>query len=487
LLNQNNIVPLLTNYQAMKIIGRYKEQADFQTFVEAKQPEFVVVYGRRRVGKTFLIKEFFNQKFAFYATGLANADKQEQLNNFNVSLGHYAKIPYPRVSSWIDAFRQLIHLLENSRQRGKKIVFIDEMPWMDTPKSGFLTGLEYFWNVWASARPDILLIVCGSATSWITNKLLKNKGGLYNRVTRRMFIAPFSLSECETYFAEKKMSYTKRDIVESYMAFGGIPFYLNLFEKGKSVAQNIDLLCFAENAPLKNEFDLLFSSLFKHPQIYMQIVDFLVKKRKGQMREDIAKYTGNNGGGLTTTLDELEQCGFIKSYFAYNKKNKDKLFQVIDPFVLFYYSFMKNNNNSDSDFWLNQIASAKYRNWAGHAFESVCLSHIAHIKARLGIAAVSTNIANWRSKNLENGAEIDLLLDRRDNIINICEIKYAEKEFTIDKAYSNILVNKKTAFIEETKSRKAIHLTMITTYGVKHNEYFNNIQSEITMKDLFGK
>ena len=471
----------------MKIIGRYKEQTDFQGFMETEQPEFVVVYGRRRVGKTFLIKEFFNQKFAFYTTGLANADKQEQLNNFNVSLGHYAKIPYPRVSSWMEAFRQLIHLLKNSKQRGKKVVFIDEMPWLDTPKSGFLTGLEYFWNSWASARPDILLIVCGSATSWITNKLLKNKGGLYNRITRRMFIAPFSLKECEAYFADKKMGYTQRDIVESYMAFGGIPFYLNLFKKGKSVAQNIDLMCFDENAPLKNEFDLLFSSLFKRPQLYMKIIDFLVKKKKGQTREDIVEYTGNNGGGLTTTLEELELCGFIKSYFAYNKKNKNKIFQVIDPFVLFHYSFIKNHNNNDANFWLNQIASAKYRNWTGHAFESVCLSHIAQIKAKLGIAAVSTNIANWRSKNAENGAEIDLLLDRRDHIVNICEIKYAENEFTIDKTYSNILLNKRAAFIEETKNRKAIHLTMITTYGVKHNEYFGNIQSEVTMNDLFEK
>ena len=469
----------------MKIVGRNREQIDFQQFTETQQPEFVVVYGRRRVGKTFLIKEFFNQKFAFYVTGLANADKQEQLNNFNVSLNHYSNTTYQKVSSWYDAFRQLIDLLESNKQRCKKVVFIDEMPWLDTPKSGFLTAVEYFWNSWASARPDILLIVCGSATSWITNKLLKNRGGLHNRVTRRMFIAPFSLSECEEYFTEKKMGYTQRDIVESYMAFGGVPFYLNLFKKGKSVAQNIDLMCFDENAPLKNEFDLLFSSLFKRPQMYMQIIDFLVKKKKGQMREGIAKHVGNNGGGLTTTLEELEQCGFIQSYFAYKKMNKGKLFQVTDPFMLFHYSFIKNHSKGDSNFWLNQIASAKHRNWTGHAFESVCLSHIKQIKAKLGIAAVSTNIANWRSKNTKDGAEIDLLLDRRDNVANICEIKYSENEFVIDKKIDENLRNKRAAFIEETKIRKAIHLTMITTCGVKHNEYWGNIQSEVTMKDLF--
>ena len=483
MLNLNIIYIFVAKIFNMKIIGRKKEQDDFKNFLELQQPEFVAVYGRRRVGKTFMIKEFFNHKFAFYVTGLANADKQEQLNNFNVSLGTYAGVPYPQVSSWIETFRQLIHLLENYSKEKKKVVFIDEMPWIDTPKSGFLTGLEFFWNSWASSRPDILLIVCGSATSWITNKLLRNKGGLHNRVTRRMQISPFTLKECEDYFAEKKMGYTKRDIVEAYMTFGGIPFYLNMFKKGKSVAQNIDLLCFEENAPLKNEFDMLFSSLFKHPQNHIQVVNFLSKKKKGQMREDIANHIGNKGGGVTTVLEELEQCGFIKSYYSYNKKTKDKLFQLIDPFVLFHYSFINENNNSD--YWLNMLGSAKYRNWAGHSFESLCLSHIKKIKAALGIAAVSTNIANWRSKDAETGAEIDLLIDRRDNVINICEIKYSEKEFTIDKSYSDNLRNKKATFSEETKTRKALHLTMITTYGVKHNEYWNNVQSEVLLDDLF--
>ena len=471
----------------MKIIGRKKELADFKTFFELQQPEFVAVYGRRRVGKTFLIKEYFNQKFAFYVTGLANVGKQKQLDNFNVSLGHYAQVPYPQVSSWLDAFRQLIHLLENYSKEKKKVVFIDEMPWLDTAKSDFLTGLEFFWNSWASSRPDILLIVCGSASSWITNKLLRNKGGLHNRVTRRMQISPFTLKECEDYFAEKKMEYTKRDIVEAYMTFGGIPFYLNLFEKGKSVAQNIDLLCFNENAPLKNEFDMLFSSLFKRPQNHIQVINFLAKKKKGQTREDIANHIGNKGGGLTIVLEELEQSGFIKSYYSYKKKAKDKLFQLTDPFVLFHYSFIKENNNTDSNYWFNLLGSATYRNWSGHSFESVCLLHIKQIKTVLGIAAVSTNITNWRSKNVETGAEIDLLIDRRDNIINICEIKYSDKEFTINKSYSDNLRNKKATFAEDTKARKALHLTMITTYGVKHNEYWSNIQSEVTMDDLFEK
>ena len=469
----------------MKIIGRVKEQANFRTLYELQQSEFVAVYGRRRVGKTFLIKKYFENKLAFYTTGLMNAEKNEQLKNFNVSLGYYAGVPYPQVTSWIESFRQLIHLLENYSKNKKKVIFIDEMPWLDTAKSGFLTGLEFFWNSWASARSDILLIVCGSASSWVIKKLFQNKGGLHNRVTRRMQILPFTLKECEEYFAEKKMGYNKQNIVDAYMAFGGIPFYLNMFEKGKSVAQNIDLLCFNDGAPLKKEFDMLFSSLFKHPQNHYLVVNFLAKKKKGQMREDIAKCFGNDGGGLTTVLEELEQCGFIKSYYSYNKRAKDKLFQLTDPFILFHYSFIKDNDNVEQDYWLNMLGDAKYKNWKGHSFESVCLSHIKQIKAALGIAAVSTNIANWRSKNAETGAEIDLLINRKDNIINICEIKYSDKEFTINKSYSANLRNKKATFAEETKSRKAIHLTMITAFGVARNEYWNDIQSEITMKDLF--
>jgi AAA+ ATPase superfamily predicted ATPase len=469
----------------MKIIGRIKEQADLRNYYELSQPEFVAVYGRRRVGKTFLIKEFFNQQFAFYVTGLANADKEEQLKNFNVSLEKYSSIPYPLVLSWLGAFRQLIHLLENKSDNKKKIVFIDEMPWLDTPKSGFLTGVEFFWNSWASSREDILLIVCGSATSWMTNKLLKNKGGLHNRVTRRMPISPFTLKECEEYFAEKSMGYNKRDIVETYMTFGGIPFYLNMFRKGQSVAQNIDLLCFDESASLKDEFNILFSSLFKRPQVYINIVNFLAKKKKGQMREDIANFVENKGGGLTTVLEELELCGFIKSYFAYNKKAKYKLFKLIDPFVLFHYAFIKDCSNTDGNYWLNLLGSAQYRVWTGYAFESVCLAHIKQLKSALGIAAVSTNTANWKSKNVEDGAEIDLLIDRKDNVINICEIKYSEKEFAIDKSYSANLLNKRATFIEETQTRKGVHLTMITANGLKNNSYSNMIQSEVVMDDLF--
>ena len=471
----------------MKIIGREKEQYALQQYVESDKPEFVAVYGRRRVGKTFLIKEFFGTSFSFYISGMANATKKEQLDNFNTTLISYGNIPYPRVENWMDAFRQLIHLLENSRNLGKKIIFFDELPWFDTPRSGFITGLEYFWNTWASARPDILLIACGSATSWMTNKLLKNRGGLHNRVTRRMSIEPFNLAECEEFFQHKNIVLNRKSIVECYMIFGGIPFYLNMFEKGLSLAQNVDKLCFKKNGALQDEFLILYSSLFKNSEKHELVIKTLAKKKKGMTRKELSQETKMQGNGLTTVLEELEQCHFIRSYHTYEKKAKERLFQLIDFYSLFYINFIKTARENDEYFWTNFVGSATHRAWSGYAFEQVCMYHTAQIRQKLGISGIVTYSAAWRSKNSEPGAQIDLLIDRNDSIINLCEMKYADNEFIIDKKVDESLRNKKSAFICETKTRKAVHFTMITTYGVKHNEYWENIQSEVKMDDLFWK
>ena len=471
----------------MEIIGRHQEQQALKQYVESDKPEFVAVYGRRRVGKTFLIKEYFNKTFSFYISGLANATKAEQLENFHATLGVYShgKTPYSQAKNWTEAFRQLIHLLERSKKRGKKVVFIDEISWFDTPRSGFITGLEYFWNSWASSRPDILLIICGSATSWIINKLLKNRGGLHNRVTRRMAIEPFNLAECEAFFHHKKIVLERKNIVESYMIFGGIPFYLNMFEKELSLAQNVDKLCFAQNGALRDEFSILYSSLFKYSEKHELVVKTLAKKKMGLTREEIIKETKLQGGGLTTVLEELEQCGFIRLYNAYEKIIKERLYQLIDFYSLFYLNFIKNNRRSDEHFWTNLIGNAKHRAWSGYAFEQVCMQHTPQIRHKLGIAGVVTYSAAWRSKKSEPATQIDLLIDRNDGIINICEMKYTDGEFVIDKKQNENLRNKKSTFINETQTRKAVHLTMLTTYGVKRNEYWNNIQSEATMSDLF--
>jgi len=469
------------------IIGREEEQYILGQYLESEKPEFIAVFGRRRVGKTFLIKEYFKQQFTFYFTGVEKVGKQQQLENFKSALLEYGKIQYPVVHSWFDAFAQLRHLLEKSRKRGRKVIFIDEMPWIDTPRSRFISALEYFWNSWASTNPDIFLIVCGSSTSWMINKLIKNRGGLHNRVTRQIPIEPFTLKECEEFLKRHKIVFSRKQITECYMIMGGIPYYLEQLDKSLSLSQNIDNLFFKRKGILRVEFKKLYASLFKQSERYVKIVEALGKKRKGLTREEIIDATGySDGGTLTAMLEELEQCSFIRSYNAYEKKTKETLYQLIDFYSLFYLIFVKNNRQSDEHFWTNLIDNASHRAWSGYAFEQVCMQHTAQIRQKLGISGVVTYSAAWRSKDSDPAAQIDLLIDRNDGVINLCEMKYAANEFVIDKSQDENLRNKKSAFIDETKTRKSVHITMVTTYGVKRNEYWGNIQSEVTMNDLFA-
>jgi AAA+ ATPase superfamily predicted ATPase len=465
-----------------------KEQAILKQQVESDRPEFIAVYGRRRVGKTFLIKEYFSNRFTFYLTGLANAGTQKQLLNFNVSLNQYGKISYPAADTWLEAFRQLAHLLHCSSRKSKKVVFLDELPWMDTPRSGFISALEHFWNGWASSRPDVLLIVCGSATSWMINKLIKNHGGLHNRVTRQMYIEPFTLGECEEFYAHNKIVMSRRQVVESYMILGGIPYYLSLMDKSLSLAQNIDELCFARTGALWEEFSNLYASLFRYSEHHVKVVETLGKKAKGLTREEIiAGAKLPDGGTLSKTLEELEQCGFIRKYRSFDKKSKYTLYQLVDFYTLFYLNFIRHHRNSSKSFWTSISGQARQVVWSGYAFEMVCLSHVEQIKHKLGISGVLTGVASWRSNGAAPGAQVDLLIARNDQIINLCEIKYAHAEFGIDRKYDEVLRNKREAFVRETKTRKAVHLTMITTYGVKQNEYSGLVQSEVKMDDLFTK
>ncbi|MDR1973574.1 MAG: ATP-binding protein [Bacteroidales bacterium] len=468
----------------MKIIGRIDEQNELQQYVESEAPEFIAVYGRRRVGKTFLIKEFFDNTFSFYATGLDKAETTKQLSNFNSALNKYGQIRYRTAKNWIESFEQLIHLLEHSKTKKRKVIFIDELPWLDTPRSGFITALEFFWNSWASSHPEILLIVCGSATSWMINHLVKNKGGLHNRVTRRMQIEPFTLCECETFLQHKKISMDRKSIVELYMIFGGIPFYLNMIEKKRSLPQNVDNLCFSKKGALKDEFSLLYASLFKNAVNHIKVIHALGKKTKGLTRSEISKASKMQGGGLTTVLEELEQCGFIRKYKPFEKRAKCALYQLVDFYTLFHLRYVK-THGANRNFWSSMTDNPQHRAWSGYAFEMVCLMHEYQIQQALGISGVLTETASWRSLETTPAAQIDLVINRNDNVVNLCEIKYAKELFTIDRKYANTLIEKKNAFIKETKTRKAVHLTMITTFGVTFNEHFNNIQSSVVMDDLF--
>ena len=470
------------------IIGRKEEQQILHSAAQTENSEFVAVYGRRRVGKTYLIRETFGYKFTFQHTGLAKGNTKEQLFSFAISLrdAGYDDCPIPK--SWLEAFSLLSTYLKNSTDE-KKIVFLDELPWMDTPRSNFISAFEHFWNGWASARKDIVLIICGSATSWIINKVINDHGGLHNRVTKQIALQPFTLKECEMFAQSKGLEMSRYQLAECYMVFGGIPYYWSLLEKGLSLAQNIDKIIFAKNGKLSNEFNQLYASLFKSPEQYIDIVTALGKKKVGMTREEIIAATDKySNGALSKVLDELEYCGFIRKYNGFDKKSKQAIYQLIDNYTLFYFKFIQQNENNDEHFWSASIDSAMHRAWSGLAFERLCMAHTQQIKAALGIAGVLSNVYSWRKEadEMSDGAQIDLLIDRKDQVINLCEMKYSLSEYAIDAEYEQKLRNKKSAFIDATNTRKAVHLTMVTTFGIKANAHSGIVQNEITLEDLFS-
>ena len=471
------------------LIGREQEKKDLLDALASDYSEFIAVYGRRRVGKTFLIRETFNYKFTFQHTGMANTTSKNQLINFRDSLIEQGATKVPKLNSWLEAFSELKRFL-NASMDERKLVFIDELPWLDTPKSDFLSALEHFWNGWATSRKDIVLIVCGSATSWIVEKIINNHGGLHNRLTKRIKLNPFTLKECESFVESKHISMTRYQIVEAYMVLGGIPYYWNFMKKGLSVAQNIDRLFFQESGELLGEFDMLYASLFRFPEGYVKIVTALGGKKVGMSRKEIIDATQiADSGTLTRMLKELEWCGFIRKYNNIGKTSREAIFQLIDNYTLFYFQFIQKNHLMDEHFWTTSQNSPIYHAWSGLAFERVCLQHVPAIKNALGISGVLTNVYSWRQKADEAsgipGVQIDSLIDRNDQVVNLCEMKFSKAEYTITKDYDMSLRQKLEIFRIGTNCRKAIHLTMVTTYGLAHNAYAETVQNSIIMDDLF--
>ena len=475
-----------------RIIGREKETKDLQSCIDKKESQFVVVYGRRRVGKTFLIREFFHNKFTFSLTGIYGASKEIQLANFTTTLQQYWNRNFKVPKTWMDAFRLLSEYLNDKKEEGRdRIVFIDEMPWLDTQKSDLLAAIEIFWNQWAAWEGDIKFIVCGSATSWITDKILNNTGGLYNRCTMRIFLNPFNLHETELFLQKKGINWTRYDIAQCYMIMGGIPYYLDLLRPDLTLDQNIDELFFIKKSKLWDEHEQLYKTLFKSANEHISVVEALSTKKMGLTRNEIIEKTDiANNGFLSKILDNLIYCDFVKKYRFYGNKKRETIYQLCDYYTLFYFRFLKDNAGTDEHFWSNTVNSPARYKWAGNAFEQLCKDHIGQIKSRLGIAAVLSEYSTWfcrpdETKKSDKGAQIDMLIDRRDMVINICEIKFSTGEYEIDKDYEMNLRNKIEKFRSATGTRKALHLTMITTFGIKRGMHSGIVQSQVTLDDLF--
>jgi hypothetical protein len=415
---------------------------------------------------------------------VANATTKDQLQNFKLTLSQISKKRCKTPKSWLEAFAQLRDFLENSNSK-RKLVFIDEIPWLDTPRSKFLMGLEHFWNSWGCTQKNLILVVCGSATSWIINKLINNHGGLHNRLTATLSLHPFTISETQKYLKQKKINYNITQICECQMITGGVPFYLSKLKKELSLPQNIDSMFFNKESETKNEFRNLYNSLFNDSEDYMKIVELLSKKNKGLTRNEISeKAKVSSGGTLTKLLQNLEYSGFIRSYPSIGKQKKDVIFQLIDNFTLFHFKFLANNNFKDEKFWSNNWISVQHNVWAGIAFELLMLQHIREIKQALGISGVVSAACSWRSEDAEDGSQIDLVIDRKDGMINLCEIKFAQDKFTIKKDYEENLRHKIFTFQDETQTKKAINLILLTTHGLTNNKYAGIIQNTVTVKDI---
>jgi uncharacterized protein len=470
------------------IIGRKKEIQKLDSITQSRKSEFLAVYGRRRVGKTFLIREYFDYTFDFQISAFANADTSQQLFNFDSVLRKYSKDTSDSLSSnWLVAFQRLSDYLETKTDKKKKVIFFDELPWFDTIGSDFIMGLEHFWNSWATNRKDILLIVCGSAASWMVNVLINNEGGLHNRITQKMKIEPFNLQETEEMLVAKNCVLDRYQIVQLYMTMGGIPYYLDAVQPNLSVPQNIQQLFFESAAFLKNEFFNLYRSLFRKYEVYEKVVEVLSTKTVGLQRSDIVKLSNiTSGGTLTRVLTDLEESGFITSYISLDNKNKNIIYRLSDFYTAFYFKFIKDGLYRGKDSWTNLIDNPTQRAWQGFTFEQICIDHVWQIKKALSIGGIQATHASWKGGIEGKSAQIDLLIDRRDQVITLCECKFSLDTFSIDKEYSEKLRSKIAIFKQATQTKKSVFLTMVTTYGVEKNKYANLLmQNEVTMDDLF--
>ena len=470
------------------MIGRAKELAELKRAFEAKESQLVAIYGRRRVGKTYLVNEAFNHDFAFHHSGLKRGDLKAQLKQFRMSLRQQGHWDCPNLADWQEAFFELGNFLSRL-PAGRKVVFLDEMPWMDTFKSRFLMAFEGFWNGWASFRKDILLIVCGSATTWILKKIVHSREGLHNRLSARMRLEPFTLHECREYAENAGLAFDDRQIAECYMALGGVAYYWSRLVKGLSAEQNVNRLFFLRDEGLRGEFEELYSSLFRNPEPYKDIVLALGKHRYGLTRDEILAAVGKESSGdASRHLEELVECGFIGRYRVLGAEKRGSLYRLTDHFSLFHMQFASSPIRNVDNYWTVAVPEGAKYAWRGMAFEGLCLGHVRQIKEKLGISGVAVDVCAWRRKCAERtvpDVQIDLILDRRDGIVNLCEMKYADGEYVLDKGELDRMLKRKEALRSAFGARKSIHLTLVTSHGLRHNKYSGNVQSELTLADLF--
>jgi hypothetical protein len=473
------------------VAGRETERAELNDALESGRAELIAVHGRRRVGKTYLVRACFEEHLCFELTGMRDASLKVQLANFTRGLSQQVKYNLEPPCSWVDAFEQLKRFLVDELANGtRKVVFLDELPWLASARSGFLSALDQFWNSFGSRQSNLILVICGSAASWMIVNVMHHKGGLHNRVTRSIALKPFNLHETQSFLSGRGINLESDQILELFMAVGGIPYYLDYVRKGRSATQTIDTLFFMANGPLREEFTQLYASLFEHHERHLKVIRALAKKRSGLTREQLRDETGfSTGGALTTVLTELESTGFILRTAPFGKAHRDSLFRLVDAFTLFYLRWVATRAH-DGPHWIHRRSTPAGIAWAGYAFENVCFTHVRQIKKALGISGVLTEESSWQyrpqSRN-DQGAQIDLIIDRPDRVVNLCEMKHSNTLFVIDKKFANWLQERADIFRRQTGTSKTLFTTFITTLGLAPNQYANElVDTQVTAAELFN-
>ena len=471
-----------------KIIGRSAEIKKLLGIAESERPEFVALYGRRRVGKTFLVNKVFQNQFAFKMTGVIEGSLKDQFMAFADAMSDYGLTLSEQPKDWMQAFIMLKNALKSRVSDGRQcVIFIDELPAMDAEGSNVASAVGYFWNSWASLHDNIVFIICGSATSWMITNVIDNKGGLHDRITIEMPIHPFTLSETEAYFESKHFVWNRQMILQAYMVFGGIPYYLSLLDNSQSLVQNVDRMFFSQDVQMRREFRRLFNTLYKNPEKYIDIIKTLSKSRQGLTREQLAELLGcANNGHLGNRLDDLVYCDLVRKNVVREKsiKRKDAIYQLCDFFSLFYLTFI-NRASVEHQYWSHHINTPEVNSWMGLTYERICMAHIEQIKRALRIDGISTLAYSWRSKTITPAAQIDIIIERADKIVNICEVKYSHSEYELTKDEYDKIQRRRDTFIQETGLRHTPWTTMITTEGVARGKYSDMLQSQVLLDDLF--
>ncbi len=457
----------------MEIVGRKKEIKEMKAYLNDEKASLLAVIGRRRVGKTFLIREVYKENIVFEMTGLKDADLNKQLINFTLQMNFFFKEEhYDKPDNWLLAFNLISRVLNDLEVDRKPVLFFDELPWIASKRSGFTEALGHWWNNWASQQ-NIIVVVCGSAASWMLEHVVNAKGGLHNRITKLISLMPFTLSETKEFLKAKKID-SSYQIIQIYLAMGGIPHYLEQISKGKSAIQNIQEMCFTKDGILRNEFNNLYPALFDNAGNHIKIIKVLASKSKGLERQEILKMTRmTDGGWFSSILNELLRSGFISTYEPLEKKKKDTLYRLTDEYSLFYLKFIEGKSKLIKDDWMMISSGQEYKTWCGYAFENLCIKHVDCIKKALGVSAVQTDVSSFlhrKNETYEKGFQIDMLLDRKDEVINICEMKFYSDEFNINADYAKTLRTKKEGLKAVTRTKKMVHITFVTTYGVFENQ-----------------